>query len=160
MDKKAILAIMRAEKKKKTFDRLRRILGRTNNGGLTHIINSKDELFLDPSEMFALLLERNKGHFCQADGTPFTTPDMIDIFGKYGTNATSKHLLNGNLDLYSMSLTDALNAILQKLKWIAPEGSIDYRVTAAEVEVVYRKWREATSTSPSGLHLGHEKALF
>jgi hypothetical protein len=158
--KKAILAIVKAEKKKKVFEKLRRLLGKTNNGGLTHIIDSKDELVLDPAEMFALLLERNKGHFSQADGTPFTQPPMTDLFGKYGTNAASKLLLDGGLDLENMSLSDALRTILQKLKRLTPEGSISYHVTATEVEAVYRKWRESTSTSPSGLHLGHEKALF
>jgi hypothetical protein len=160
MTKKAILAIVKAEKKKKSFERLRRILGKTNNGGLTHIINSKEEMVLDPAEMFAMLLERNKGHFSQADGTPFTQPAMTDLFGKYGTNAMSKLLLDGKLDLESMTLSDALKAILGKLKRLTPEGTISHHITASEIEAVYRKWRESTSTSPSGLHLGHEKALF
>jgi hypothetical protein len=160
MDKKAILAIVKAERKKKTFERLRRILGKTNNGGLTHIIDSKEELVLDPAEMFALLLERNKGHFSQADGTPFTQPAMTDLFGKYGTNAMSKLLLDGGLDLEQMTIPDAMKTILKKLKRLTPEGTINHHVTATEVEAVYRKWRESTSTSPSGLHLGHEKALF
>jgi SRSO17 transposase len=47
------------EKKKKMFEWLRRLLGKTNNGGLAHIIDSNEELVLDPAKMFALLLERN-----------------------------------------------------------------------------------------------------
>jgi hypothetical protein len=104
--KKAILAIVKAkkkkkkeEKKKKTFERLRRLLGKTNNGGLTHIIDSKEELVLDPVGMFALPLERNKDTL---DGTPFTQPAMTDLYGKYDTNAASKLLLDGGLDVHRM----------------------------------------------------------
>jgi hypothetical protein len=91
--------------------------------------------------MFALLLERNKTHFSQADGTPFTQQGMTDRFGEYGTNAMSKLLLDRGLDVESMTLSDALKAILQKLKRLTPEGSISYHVTEDEVEAVYWKWR-------------------
>ena len=36
---------------------------------------------------------------------------------------------------------------------------IDTKITATQVKAGYKKWRESTSTSPSGLHLGHAKTL-
>jgi hypothetical protein len=84
---------------------------------------------------------------------------MTDLFGKYGTNKMSKLLLDGGLGLEQKNMTDALKAILLQLKRVTPEGSIPYHVTGKEVESVNRIWRESTSTSPSGLHLGHQKAL-
>jgi hypothetical protein len=158
-DKKAILALIKSEKNRKIYVRLKRLLGKANNGGLTHIINEKEELVLDPAEMYTQLLERNAAHFSQADGTPFTRPAMTDLFGKYGTNKMSKLLLDGGMDLENQSIPDAWRAILLQLKRLTPEGSIPYHISGKDVENINRKWRESTSTSPSGLHLGHQKAL-
>jgi hypothetical protein len=75
-------------------------------------------------------------------------------------NKACKLLLDGGLGIESMTLLDALRILLKKLKRLASEGTISYHITTATVKAVYRKWRESTSTSPSSLHLGHEKALY
>jgi hypothetical protein len=51
-----------------------------------------------------------------------------------------------------------MHSILQKLRKVEEAEDIDGRVTMEEVRSGYKKWRETTTTSPSGCHLGRDKA--
>ena len=160
----AINRIIRAEAQKETFARLRRIMKNENRGALNHLqIQEEDDRvrhIYDQKEISDLLIEQNAKHFSQADGTPFTKPPLTNLFGKYGTNKQSKRLLDGKLDIDPIETTEAVKALLSEMKRVAPAGDVNSEVTSADVRSGYKKWRESTSTSPSGLHLGHEKALF
>ena len=113
----------------------------------------------DQSEINRLITERNAAHFSQADGTPFTLPAITQLLGKYGTNDNSKELLEGNLEVEDLDTTEATKSLLKALKRAVPEGKVNAHISSDDVRQGYRRWRESTSTSPSGLHLGHEKAL-
>ena len=158
-----IQRIMRAEALKATFTRLRAIMKGTNSGAMSHVLvedaNGKVTTVHDQSEINTLLLQRNTSHFSQADGTPFTKSPLTDLLGKYGTNSHSEQLLSGTLDVGTINTTDATKAILRQLKRISP-GTVSSHISADDVRKGYKKWRKSTSTSPSGLHLGHNKALF
>ena len=161
---KALKQILKAEEQKGTFDRLRRLLKKDQRGAHRYIIKQEQDgterMILDQEEINATLLERNRKHFSQADGTPFTTKPLVDLFGKYGTNEVSRALLDGELEVDSLDVSDATKAILRKLKRLAPAGEVGPFVTAEEIRKGHKVWRESTSTSPSGTHLGHEKVLF
>jgi hypothetical protein len=165
----AIRQIERAENQKESYKRLRRIMGKAAKGGLTHILieqpDGSTECITDKQEMYNRIVERNKAHFGQADGTPFTVSPLTDILGRYGTTQEAEWLLDGKirLDRVSEKLDDKLEAkeavisVLRQLgKGGCRDGFHDF-VTVKDYREGHRRWRESTSTSPSGLHLGHEK---
>jgi exonuclease III len=161
---KAIVAIRKAEESRTVYARLRRLMGKDKKGGLSHVLVEKDdgrvECVHDLREINALLLERNRKHFSQADGTPFTTAPLVDLFGRYGTNRMSEALLEGGIDVDKLDVDEATRKILKELRRFEGCGKVKWHLTAEDLRSGYKVWREPTSTSPSGLHLGHEKALF
>jgi ribonuclease HI len=168
----AIRQIERAENQKESYKRLRRFMGKGMKGGLTHILieqpDGTTECITDKQEMYERIVERNKVHFGQADGTPFTVSPLTDILGRYGTTQEAEWLLDGKFPLDTISekldaQQEAKEAIMSFLRQLGKggckDGFPDY-VTVQDYKQGYGRWRESTSTSPSGLHLGHEKALF
>jgi hypothetical protein len=159
----AINSIMKAESQRNSWSRIRRCMGKGKKSGLTHILiemeDGTTECITEKEEIENKIIDRNISHFSQADGSPFTISPLIDILGRYGTSDEAKQLLDGELPLENEDLTEATKKILELMKRVAPEGAITDEITADDLRPLYAKWRETTSTSPSGLHLGHEKAL-
>jgi hypothetical protein len=68
-------------------------------------------------------------------------------------------LLDGVYDIESLDTTDSVKEILYRCKRVAEPGTISDHFSPDDLRQLYSKWNESTSTSPSGLHLGHEKAI-
>lgn len=111
-----------------------------------------------PSEILQHLQARNRLHFGQAQGSPFTTIPLVEDLGYQGTGAASNDILQGMYD--TTGLDDNVALLIQHLKQSEEMAALDSRSTISEEEYVgkIRVWRESTSTSPSGMHLGHYKA--
>ena len=62
----------------------------------------------DSEELVFLLLERNADHLRQSatDGTPFTKPPLLELFGLYGTTEAADNILNGEFDLSTLPLSE------------------------------------------------------
>lgn len=159
----AIQKLMNAENLKATYARLQGIMKNTNSGAMSHLIIEEGDgnmtTIHDQKEINNRLLECNRTHFSQADGTPFTRQPLTGLLGRYGTNEHSNKILEGKFDVNTIRTSEATKEILRQLKLVSP-GTISVHISANDVGKVYKKWRESTSTSPSGLHLGHYKALF
>jgi hypothetical protein len=114
----------------------------------------------DPKQVEACILNRNIQHFGQANGTLFTTTAITDIFDYDGTSPQVEDLLQGNMDINLIpTATESAHILLQTLSKPNTLTSIDICITLQEFNKALRKWNEATSTSPSGRHLGHYKVL-
>jgi hypothetical protein len=112
----------------------------------------------DPQEVEQAIIRRNIKHFGQADGTPFTSQALIDIFGRDGDSKATEELLQGKLPKID-HLPEAVQRILKKISENPCTEPIDTEVTTQELKNLFKKWKERTSTSPSGCHLGHWHAL-
>jgi hypothetical protein len=113
-----------------------------------------------PTEIVEQLQKRNQNHFSQARGTPFTIDPLWTHLGFNGNYYHSDRILDGS---YSTdNLADPVLILIQHLKISNEMASIQTYPTISlqEFEGKIRAWRESTMTSPSGLHLGHYKALF
>ena len=57
-------------------------------------------------------------------------------------------------------LTEIMKLILTNCVEIAPPKNSTPEITVAQLRGKMKVWREGTTTSPSGRHLGHYKSLF
>jgi hypothetical protein len=160
----ALKRIIRSEESKSLFQRLKYILKPSTPHGLNHILLNKntelpDRPIFEEAAMERNIQEWNRIHFGQAYRSPFASPFLKNLLGPYGTNANSQLILDGCSPLSRTDVSSATFSIIKKLRRVACPNSIDDTITATDLQSAYKTWRESTSTSPSGLHLGHEKAI-
>ena len=112
-----------------------------------------------PTEVLRLLQERNRTHFGQAFGTPFTIPPLSTDLGFGGMTESGQQILDGKYDRSPHRASVQL--LLQHLQHVEEVHQHNTRasITREEFEGKLKVWSESTTTSPSGLHLGHYKAL-
>ena len=174
---KVVQRLIRAESQHKVYNKIRYL--RNKDNGSTGLTAVKIPKHMDPSDTHALkhlpdtpdhwetitvpediersLMRRNRQHFGQAEGTPFTRPPLQADVGYRGDGYAAELILNGQIDYNNASPGTKLlihhlqSRTLQKL-----EG----KLTVSEVRGKLKKWKESTSTSPSGLHLGHYHCLW
>jgi exonuclease III len=112
-----------------------------------------------PTEVLRHLQQRNQLHFGQAAGTPFTLPPLSDHLGFCGDGVEADNILDGSFD--TTRYTPNVAILLRHLQQTEAMASMGVYPTITEDQYVQKLkvWTESTSTSPSGLHLGHYKAL-
>ena len=112
-----------------------------------------------PSDILAHLQQRNRSHFGQAQGTPFTVPPLMTHLGYCGDGPFSNQVLRGEYD--SSALDENVQLLLSHLEHVQEMLQCPSRPTITESEFIgkLKVWTESTTTSPSGLHLGHYKSL-
>jgi hypothetical protein len=110
-----------------------------------------------PSEIEYYLMERNRRHFGQAHGAPFTMAPLTDLINWQADTDVAKLILKGEYS--NDELDDVTQLLLQHCEATTQLDSISTRLTLDEFIGKNRVWRENTSTSPSGRHLGHYKTL-
>jgi hypothetical protein len=105
------------------------------------------------SELQQYLLQRNKKHFSQAHGTPFTIPPLNQL--NWGADdPLSEKILSGDIPKGLNSQNPYVQAVLQYIGNRKQLPDIETYITSDEVAKGFRKWKETTLTSPSGCHLG------
>jgi hypothetical protein len=108
--------------------------------------------------MHNAMLLRNYKHFSQADGTPFTLKELMEITGIYGTTVECKNILQGTFDINKIDTSEAVKRILKQVQRSESVSDISDSISASDLINGYKRWGEGMTTSPSGIHLGHEKA--
>ncbi len=167
-DKKAALIrkqIIKAEEVKKMYMKLRRYLNPQGRSSLNHIMVPNDDLppriaqlwrsIYDPVILEALIIERNKKHFAQAEGTPFTK-EILGMIPFSGTGPIADSILSGTLQVDD----PIVQLVLDNLKRPENLQEIPATVTLDDVKGKFNNWKESTSTSPiTKRHLGHYQCL-
>jgi hypothetical protein len=113
-----------------------------------------------PSEVLINLQIRNQPHFGQAHETPFTIPPFTRDFGYCGDTPSAHDLLHGKYDS-SHQADGSIKLFLDHLQHTADMATEENFPTITETafQDKLKVWRESTTTSPSGLHLGHYKSM-
>ena len=115
-----------------------------------------------PEEIEFFLLKQNQMHFGQSEheGTPFITDSMKKKFDwNTSTEETDKVLQGIYNDSKEEEFTKIMKLVLTNCVQIAPQKT-NTEITVAQLRGKMKVWRERTTTSPSGRHLGHYKSLF
>ena len=147
-----IKAIKRAEEYQQMYSKLRALTTRKHPRAFNHLTvhqGNQQVVLTTPEDMIQHLIIRNRAHFGQAQDTPFTVPPLNAIHSY--TQAKQY--------IHDQTLTEAVRAILRYITEIPVLPSISHQLSVEDVISLYQVWNESTSTSPSGLHLGHEKGL-
>jgi hypothetical protein len=111
-----------------------------------------------PNEIEDLLLARNRKHFGQAEGTPLTA-SMQTRLNYTGEGREAELILQGDFALED-DFDEYTATVIRHLKAATELDCIDEQITKEQFISKLKHWPEKTSTSPSGLHLGHYHALF
>jgi hypothetical protein len=161
--------LIRAHEQKQHFAKLKHILKPKEAGGLSYILVPEnftiDKFPYDPDEVNTwesihdqeaiqnFIRLRNLIHFGQAQGTPFTTPPLQDITWQ-ANSMEAKEILHGAIPLKFLGDNTYVNKVPRYMAERSNLPEIDTHITKEEVSKGFRRWRESTSTSPSGCHLG------
>jgi len=110
-----------------------------------------------PKEIEFLLLIRIQRHFGQAsqDNTPFTIPPLDTTLNWSATTGKAEFILQGD---YSNAEIDTISQLLlDNCTRVTELDSLPKTITEQDMRQEYTRWKESTTTSPSGRHLGHWK---
>jgi hypothetical protein len=109
-----------------------------------------------PKEIEDHLIHRNRKHYAQAENTAMAHHFIREKMGVSGTSEFCNQLLAGTANLPNLPAT--LQAIFRQLHRSHPVD-ISELIDYDDFKDVLHKWKETTSTSPSGRHLGHYISL-
>jgi hypothetical protein len=107
----------------------------------------------DQQKLQEFLIKRNKVHFNQAHGTPFTV-EPLDKLDWSACSNESESLLKGQIPQEIQSPNKYAMKILKHIAEKPQLPEIDTYLSPEDVAQGFRRWKESTSTSPSGCHLG------
>ena len=112
-----------------------------------------------PTSIVHHLQQRNRLHFGQAHGSPFTIDPLEADLGFSGTGPFADDILEGIYDTHQ--LQDHVRTLVEHMKLTYEMSNLATFPTITRQEFIdkLKVWTETTTTSPSGLHLGHFKAL-
>ena len=117
---------------------------------------------LDQQSIDANLLRFNRQHFCAAAASPCGHGQIHEKLTYTSLGPAAAQLLKGHLPPAWYGNDELLREFLTS--FIIPDRiqnlpPIPTQISNANVCKGFSKWKETTSTSPSGRHLGHYKAL-
>ena len=119
--------------------------------------NEATETIYDRTEIEETILRRNQTHFNQCAGTPFTVGRLRDI-NWAADSILADSILEGTCDTQQLPSNPSIQLVLQQCRQLSKpqQTTIDIR----DLKGLFKRWRETTTTSPSGRHLGLYKAIF
>jgi hypothetical protein len=128
------------------------------SGGLTHILITDDTVTKridDKLTMHTMLHQQNISHFSQAKNAPCVAGLLAEMLGNNGVTKVSNEITHRRYDTSKLPTTIAeICNELQKKR----DTQSAYMPMSDMIEG-FNKWRERTTTSPSGKHLGIYRTL-
>jgi len=116
----------------------------------------------NPEEIAAQICISNRNQYNQAVNTPFGSGPLATIIGRNGDTPEAEALLKGSLptELLSSLMPETVR-VLHTLASQTSQVSETKGPTISDEEFIstFRLINEATSSSPSGRHVGHYKAI-
>ncbi len=114
---------------------------------------------LDCLEIEAELNRYNRDWFRQAKDTPFGSGTLYDLVGYDGLTETATAIVDGEcIEYLGFPMQRELQVFLEKCKRPSTVKNISTTITLDQFKRYVKGWKESTSTSPSGRHLGHYRS--
>jgi len=112
-----------------------------------------------PEDIEYYLQLRNREHFGQAQGTPFTESPLAEALNWQANTELDDKLLDGAIPT-NISQFPQCQALLEACRAASDLDILPDIITFEDFKGKIKVWKENTSTSPSGRHLGRYKSLF
>ena len=112
-------------------------------------------------EIDQLLSSDNVQHLHQAHCTPFTVEKLWTLIGKDSFTPFTQEILDGFANFDTLEISDNIKLYLHNLKRKKVKDTLNNKETIPlkEFKQGYKKWKERTTTSPSGRYLWHYHTL-
>ncbi len=113
------------------------------------------DTILDCDAIEAKLTAYNKAWFRQAKDIPFGHGELFDLVGYDGLTEQATAIVEGEcMDYMRISMTRKLRVFLAEC--CRPDSVEAVKISISKEQYIssVKGWKEATSTSPSGRHLG------
>ena len=111
---------------------------------------------LDCAAIEAELMRNNRNWFRQAKDTPFGQGELFDLVGYDGLTTQATSIVEGgNLDDLGIPMSRELSVFLEECQRTPSVEPISTIISPEDFVLTVKAWKETTSTSPSGRHLGH-----
>ncbi|MFM8621857.1 MAG: hypothetical protein ACKOB3_00515, partial [Holophagaceae bacterium] len=117
------------------------------------------KLITDLNQVEYYLLVRNQLHFGQAQGTPFTEEPLKSTIDWGANSKESEEVLDGDY-IPPAAFQSLCSEVLQECKRKAEDELVEASTSPEEFKGKMKRWKESTTTSPSGRHLGRYKAMY
>jgi hypothetical protein len=135
--------------------------GKKSTGGISHVLlpirtddSTTYNYIQDKTQLNNIILQPNIAHFNQACNTPFAQQTMINILGENGYSDTSINILAGIVPHDIPKHPKLLLSQLTQARQTVPLDMLFHDMCTG-----FLKWRENTTTLPSGKHIGIYQAL-
>ena len=115
------------------------------------------DVIVDAEDIQRRLLDNNTTHYAQASKTLFCKEPLSTEIGLTGTSSLCQDIQNGTVDYNRFPPTT--QHFLKACKRDQSVPTIDSHVSIDDLRQGIKAWDERTTTSLSGVHLGHYKAL-
>jgi hypothetical protein len=166
----AVRQLLRAERQAAIFKRLGVWLKDDEYATLDRLLVPDDPAAKDTTwsniveaqALFEILTSDGQQHFRQAADTPFVTGPIAAKLGPFADNEYSDAILAGTYDLTTLEDMIEVHDIIQGMRYPDPDNptpTITTTITAQQFADAIAHTRESTSSSPSGRHYGHYRAL-
>ena len=116
------------------------------------------DTILDCEAIEAELLQYNRNWFRQAKDTPFGHGPLFDLVGYDGLTEEATAIVSGHCVPYmGIPMSRELQVFLEECRRPDNVAQISSTISCPAFVKTVKAWKETTSTSPSGRHLGHYK---
>ena len=105
----------------------------------------------DPVMVEKYIMERNKRHLNQAQGTPCTIEPLQSLLGLDSRTPFGNSVLNGTVNLNQLPLTKLQQLYFKEMKKTEQPliKKVKNKISLDEMKYAFTKWKEQTTTSPS-----------
>jgi hypothetical protein len=167
----AVKQLISAERQSSIFKRLGIWMKSSEHVKLDRILTPDDpndlpnttwSAVIEQQALFEVLTTAGQEHFGQAAATPFVTGPIAAKFGPFADNEYCTAILDGTFDFTGIDDITEVHDIVHGMRYPDPSNptpTIDITITTDTFSAAVKHTRERTSSSPSGRHYGHYRAL-
>jgi len=161
--KRTIKARMRRETDKKMWYFINRSQKDPRCGAfhfVQKVVDGEIQESTNQEETEEFVFEENEMRFQLAAEAPISSTKLIEQLGYLGDSDIAKQLVEGSYEIPD-EVDDATALILEEIGRVGVQltnGDINITITAEEFQYFWRRIKEGTASSYSGIHYGHYKA--
>jgi hypothetical protein len=161
---KAAHRLLQQEKQRSVARHLKRILAKVQGGAITRIEVLEDDEYVEKTaqaDVESHTMAMCSARFWLTENTPLRVEPMCSALGPFAIDTVAARALLQGTYVVLEETDDYTREFLQSIQASAPldpQSQLSCEITKEDFQRYWKKPRERTSSSISGLHYGHYKA--